>query len=186
MAKAHHEDAELMKQVAAGNSQACRNLLDAHLPSAYRIAFSITGRADRAEDIAQEALMRLWKVAPRWQAKAKVSTWLYRVAYNLAIDEKRKLHRYADGSFPDIADPAPGVVAKHHAVQEKEYLAAAVAALPERQATAIGLIYFEGLSQKEAAEVMSITPVALDSLVARARRTLKEKLAPVLTRQGDI
>lgn len=186
MAEAHDADAELMKQVAAGNAHACRSLVDAHLPPAYRIALGITGRADRAEDIAQEALMRLWKIAPRWQAKARVSTWLYRVVHNLAIDEKRKLQRYADGSFPEIADPAPSVIAQHHVAQEKKQIAAAIAALPQRQATAIGLIYFEGLAQKEAAQIMGIKPVALDSLVARARRALKDKLAPLADEQGEI
>ncbi|MGB0922403.1 MAG: sigma-70 family RNA polymerase sigma factor [Alphaproteobacteria bacterium] len=176
MSDAHKADAELMKQVAAGNPQACRALLEAHLAPAYRLAFGIVGRADRAEDIAQEAMLRLWKAAPRWQAKAKLSTWLYRVTHNLAIDEKRKLERESGTEMPEMADPAPGVIAAHAAAQDASALEQAIALLPERQGIAIRLIYFEELAQAEAAEIMSITPVALDSLVARARRGLKAHL----------
>lgn len=172
-------DAALMKEVAAGNQKACRNLAAEHLDGTYRLALRITGNRSTAEDVAQEAFLRLWKASSRWEAKAQVKTWLYRVTHNLCIDRLRKENRYSDAEVPDLADPADNPVTQHEKQQLRAQVQEAVAALPTRQRIALSLVHFEDCSNKDAAKVMEISVDALESLLARGKRKLRDMLAPV-------
>ncbi len=168
-----------MRQVAAGDKRACRTLLDLYLASTWRVALACTGRADLADDLTQEALARLWQVAPKWQARARVSTWLYRVVKNLWIDHLRK-QRPGGEAVDDIAELADDRADPHdryQALQAGATMAQAVAQLPPRQRIAVTLYYFEDLSIDDGAQVMDIGADAFQSLIARARKGLKVMLA---------
>lgn len=172
------KDAELMQAVAGGGASASRIVVDLYLNSAYRLALRILGDVGLAEDMAQEAFIRLWKQAPKWQAKARIGTWLHRVTHNLCVDYLRKQRRYSDEEVPDMADPTPSVVEQKIREQLGDKVTEALQKLPARQRIAISLVHFEECGNIEAAEIMDISVDALESLLARGRRRLKELLLP--------
>ncbi len=170
-------DGAQMERVAAGDEVACRALVRQHLPGVFNLAFRMLGDHGLAEDVAQEAFIRLWKQSKHWQAKASVRTWLFRVTHNLAIDAIRRRGRHAERELPEtlVAADRPGETV--YGMEIGRQVGAAVQALPERQRTAITLVHFEGVAAGEAAAVMGVSVEALESLLARARRRLRETLA---------
>ncbi len=138
----------------------------------------LSDRAE-AEDVAQEAMLRLWRIAPEWrQGEAKVTTWLYRVAANLCIDRQRKGRRQAPlEAAGDPADGRPGAVAAMTETDRARALQAALDALPERQRQAVVLRHLEGLSNPEIARIMDIGVEAVESLTARGKRALAAALS---------
>lgn len=171
-------DAELVRRAAAGEQNACRRLVDAHLGRSVGLAGRILGDQAEAEDVAQEAFLRLWRQADRWRPDARVGTWLYRVIHNLCVDRLRVRRRLVgEESLPDLPDPQPGPMQTHHQAQVSSQVQAAVDALPERQRTAITLVHHMETGNIEAAEIMGVSVEALESLLGRGRRTLREKLA---------
>lgn len=172
------KDAALMQKVADGNASASRIVADLYLNGSYRLAMRILGDNGLAEDMAQEAFIRLWKQAPKWQAKAQIRTWLHRVTHNLCVDYLRKQKRYSDDEMPDLEDPRPGVLEVKAQQQIGDRVMDALQQLPTRQRIAISLVHFEECGNIEAAAIMEISVEALESLLARGRRTLKETLLP--------
>ncbi|WP_293949625.1 RNA polymerase sigma factor [Sneathiella sp.] len=172
------KDAELMQAVAGGNASASRVVVDLYLNGAYRLALRILGDASLAEDMAQEAFIRLWKQAPKWQPKAQIRTWLHRVTHNLCVDYLRKQKRYSDDEVPEMADPAPNALELKAQRQLGDKVTEALQKLPARQRIAISLVHFEECGNMEAAAIMDISVEALESLLARGRRKLKELLLP--------
>lgn len=174
-------EAEDLAAYARGDAAAARRLTARLTPRVYAQAFRMLGDAAEAEDVAQEAMMRLWRAAPDWRAgEAKVTTWLYRVAANLCTDRLRKRRR--DGpdldAIPEPADPAPGAEAGLLDVARHDALGAALMMLPERQRMAVVLRHIEGLSNPEIAEVLDVGVEAVESLTARGKRALRAALAP--------
>jgi RNA polymerase sigma-70 factor (ECF subfamily) len=170
-------DDELMRRIGAGDAGAARIVVSQHLPALVALARHMLKSDNEAEDIAQEAFVRLWKQAPQWQpGRALIRTWLRRVAGNLCIDRMRARR----GVPLDPGDDWP-VAPRQQALAEErqliERVEAALARLPERQRLALTLSHYQGLSQIEAAEAMEISVEALESLLARARRALKTMLA---------
>jgi len=177
-AGAWQDEAELIGRVAAGSAAASRLLVDRYLPLITRYAYRCLGDAAEAEDIAQETFMRLWRQAPAWQPRAQLSTWLYRVAHNLCVDRLRARRTRTGAPLPEPPEPPPQAPAL---LERREVTAAVVRALdelPPRQRTALALVYYEGLKNYEAAEVMGVQVDALESLLARGRRKLKQRLRP--------
>ncbi|MZR30018.1 RNA polymerase sigma factor [Sneathiella litorea] len=172
------KDAKLMQEVADGNASASRVVADLYLDRSYRLAFRILGDKSLAEDIAQEAFIKLWKQAPKWQAKAQIKTWLHRVTHNLCVDYLRSQRRYSDEEVPDLADPSPDVLEIKAQRQLGDKVNEALQNLPSRQRIAISLVHFEECGNIEAAAVMDISVDALESLLARGRRKLKKLLIP--------
>jgi RNA polymerase sigma-70 factor, ECF subfamily len=140
------------------------------------LAFRMLGDMAAAEDMAQEAFLRLWRQARRWKPQAKVSTWLYQVIYNLCIDQLRHRQWEADEEAPDRPDTAAGPMDLRHRGQLAEIVEAALTALPTRQRTAITLVHLQEVSNMEAAHIMGVSVEALESLLARGRRTLRKHL----------
>ena len=172
------KDAKLMQEVADGNASASRMVADLYLNRSYRLALRILGDTSLAEDMAQEAFIKLWKQAPKWQAKAQIKTWLHRVTHNLCVDYLRAQKRYSDEEVPDMEDPKPNVFEVKAQEQLGDKVNEALQKLPDRQRIAISLVHFEECGNIEAAAIMDVSVDALESLLARGRRKLKELLLP--------
>ncbi len=175
---AAHDEAALLVRVAARDGAAFRALVDAHSPALHRIAWRMTGDAAEAEDIAQEALLRLWDHAPRWQdGRQSLAAWLRRVVMNLAIDRQRRARRLSGGEVPERADDAPLADAGLEARQQAARARALIATLPANQRAAIVLTYYEELPNADAAAAMDMKLKAFESLLFRARGALKAAFA---------
>ncbi|GGL60485.1 RNA polymerase sigma factor [Wenxinia marina] len=164
---------------ANGDPDAARVLTAALGPRAYAQAARMLADRAEAEDVVQEAMMRLWRIAPDWrQGEAKVSTWLYRVVANLCTDRLRRRGRGVPlDAVPEPPDDAPTAAAGMLESARHRALAAALAELPERQAQAVTLRHLEGLSNPEIAAIMDIGVEAVESLTARGKRALAAILA---------
>jgi len=171
-------DEALLVAFGHGDIQAARALTLRLTPRLLGFAARMLGDRAEAEDIAQEAMIRLWRQAPDWrQGEAKVSTWLYRVAANLCADRLRKGRGVALDSLPEPADDRPGAEAALQNQARAAALQAALLALPERQRQAVVLRHIEGLGNPQIAEVMEIGVEAVESLTARGKRALAQALA---------
>ena len=173
-------DQARLARVASGDEAAFAAIVSDETPRLLRFAGSILGSGQaEAEEIVQEALIRLWQQAETWQPDGRISTWLHRVTYRLAIDVLRR-RRPSVGieTVEDmLEDSGPEPDAWLIRVEDAKALRAAVESLPERQRTAIALCHFQGLGQAEAAAVMEVSEAAYESLLARARRRLRALLA---------
>ncbi|WP_408734267.1 RNA polymerase sigma factor [Paraburkholderia bannensis] len=174
-------DANLIARVGARDAGAVRSLVMNKLPRLLALATRMLGDRMEAEDVAQEAFMRIWKQAPHWRTgEAKFDTWLHRVALNLCYD---RLRGQRETPAPDAdalneeADPAARPDERMESRSRDARVRDALAALPVRQREALVLTYYQELSNAEAAALMDITVDALESLLARARRTLRAQLA---------
>lgn len=170
-------DDSLILRLAAGDDAAFALLLDRHLGMIHRLAWRLLGDRSEAEDVAQESLLRLWNNAATWRpGEAGLKSWLYRVAFNLSHDRLRRRRLVLMDEPPETVDPAPR---PGEAIEEDERgrtVRTALDSLPERQRAALVLSYYEGLSQAEAAGLLEISEEALESLLARGRRKLRELL----------
>ena len=141
----------------------------------------LSGDRAEAEDVAQETMLRLWRVAPEWrQGETKVTTWAYRVATNLCIDRQRSRGRkrqVALDDAPEVADGARGAEGRLQEAGRMAALEAALADLPERQRQAVVLRHLEGMTNPEIAAIMEIGIEAVESLTARGKRALSAILA---------
>ncbi len=176
-------DAALLARYARGDAAAARLLAERLAPMLLRFATRMLG-GDRAEaeDVTQEAMLRLWRQAPQWQADgaAKPATWVYRVAANLCTDRLRRRARRRHlplEAAADPPDPGSSAAAQIMDATRAAALEAALASLPERQRQAIILRHIEGLANPEIAQIMDTGVEAVESLVARGKRALQARLA---------
>lgn len=173
------DDAALLARYARGDAAAARALTARLVPRVHAQAFRMLGDSAEAEDVAQEAMIRLWRIASEWRSgEAKVTTWLYRVVANLCTDRLRKRPRgaVAIGSIAEPMDPAPSVEAKMQADARSHALRQALVALPERQRLAVMMRHFEGATNPEIAVRLDISTEAVESLTARGKRALATAL----------
>lgn len=173
-------DEALLVLFANGDPQASRDLTDRLAPRAYRLAYRLLGDTAEAEDVTQEAMVKLWKIAPNWRTgEAKPGTWLYTVTRNLCLD---RLRGGAARTAPlddagTVADTAPSVVRVLSDTERRDALQAALGDLPTRQREAVVLRHLEGLSNPEIGEIMDLSVEAVESLTARGKRMLAKALA---------
>lgn len=176
-------DDRLLRLAAQGEQAAWAVLVERHLPGLVRYAWYLLHDRAEAEDAAQDAFVRLLAKAPAWRPDApdgaSLRTWLHRVVTNLCIDRKRRWLRLAHPARrpPDGTGDAPALedeVGRRHAV------ARALGSLPRRQRVALVLVHYQGFSNPEAAVIMRTTTASVEALLARARRRLRELLAPHL------
>ncbi len=173
-------DDALLALFANGDADAARALTDRLGPRAFAVALRLLGDRAEAEDVAQEAMLRLWRMAPDWRpGAAQVGTWLYRVVLNLCIDRKRRGRRVSAGldEVPEPADPAPGMAERLQDGARAQALQAALMRLPERQRQAVVLRHIEELGNPEIAAILETSTEAVESLTARGRRALAADLA---------
>lgn len=170
------DEIELIRRTAQGDGSAFRRLADLHLSKIMNFAYRVLHDRTEAEDVAQETFLRLWKDASRYEPKARVGAWLHRIAYNLCVDRlRRSRERPCDDFEQERASQEPGgLLDRKLQVSAVEQ---AIASLPERQRAAITLVHFQGLTNIEASEVLGVGVEALESLLARGRRTLRSLLA---------
>ncbi len=182
-----------MIAVGAGDLKAFEHLATRHGPWATRLATRISGNGADAKDIVQEALLRVWVKAPSWRDEAvedadpgtspklaRFRTWFSRVLVNLSIDQRRRPTHLALDAAPDLESLAPSALDQVAAHETRTRLRDALDALPERQRTALILCQFGDASNEEAAATLSITVGALESLLVRARRSLRSQLSDLL------
>lgn len=170
-------DAGLLKAAAAGSHAAFAEIASRHYQPVYRLAWRMTNGAADAEDMAQEAFVKLWKNPSQVREAGALKGWLMRVAANAVIDRSRKPRSGALDDAPEVEDPQARPDAPLDRAQAARLVDARIAALPERQRLALSLVYFEGLNNIEAAAVLEVSVDALESLLARARRGLKDSLS---------
>jgi RNA polymerase sigma-70 factor (ECF subfamily) len=169
-------DEALMARVARGDERAFQVLSRRHLPAMLGLARRILGSAAEAEDVAQEAFIRVWTHAPRWQPLAQFRTWLTRVVVNLCIDRKRRAAWLGSEAAGDIVDPAPGAAEKAEKDERERMLVAAIDKLPARQRSAIALTYGEGMSNAQVADVLGTSVSAVETLLVRGKQNLRRAL----------
>lgn len=170
-------DEQLLARIGRNEPAAVRSMVSRKLPRLLGFAARILGDRGDAEDVAQEAFLRIWRQAGKWQSgDARFDTWLHRVTLNLCYDRLRRRRETVMAEPPEQVDPGP---APDHGLRERDREKAideALAALPDRQREAIVLQYYQELSNVDAAAIMGISVEALESLLARARRNLRASL----------
>ncbi|WP_082102404.1 RNA polymerase sigma factor [Robbsia andropogonis] len=195
-------DWDLIQRVGRREAPAARELVAKKLPRLLSLATRLLGDRDEANDVAQEVFLRVWREAGKWQpGVARFDTWLHRVMLNLCYDRLRRLRRsdhpapavygaqpgfddHRDGFAADDGmlqgrdadDPAPRPEDVLAAKAERARIRTAIQALPTRQREALVLQYYQECGNVEAARIMGISVEALESLLARARRTLRATL----------
>ena len=174
-------DETLLVLYANGDPQASRLLTARLAPRVLGYAMRLLSDRAEAEDVTQEAMLRLWRVAPTWRTgEAKVSTWAYRVVTNLCTDLRRTRSRRPSVNLddaPEVADGSRGVVAAMIAADRMAVLQMALDQLPERQRQAVVLRHIEGMTNPEIAEILDVGVEAVESLTARGKRALTAILA---------
>ena len=186
-------DDALMRRAGSGDKAAFAVLVRRHLARATAVAQRIVANRSDAEEIVQETFLRCWQKAPEWlpandrvpgdrtgadaAGRAQIGTWLYRVLVNLCLDRRRRPRPVEIEAAAEVADDRANGFDVRAASETSRRVAAAMAALPDRQRAALALCYFEGLGNIEAAAALEISVGALESLLVRGRRALKESLA---------
>lgn len=168
-------DAELVRRVAAGEPAAMREMVAAKLPRLLALANRMLADRAEAEDVAQETFLRIWKHAGTWrQGGAKFDTWAHRVTLNLCYDRLRKKREVLTDTLPERVDSGPlpdaGLM---EAEGDGVRVERALQHLSPRQREAIILVYYQEMSNREAANVLNISVDALESLLARGKRALQ-------------
>jgi RNA polymerase sigma-70 factor (ECF subfamily) len=176
------DDHELLAHVKKGNGQAFAVLVERHTERFYRLAYRYLQSKAAAEDVVQDAFLKLWENPATWQPErnSKFTTWFYRVVVNLCLDLRKKKGAVVLDNTMELIDDRESVDESIMRAQEQHMLEKEIAALPERQRAALSLCFDEGLSNQEAAEIMGLNLKALQSLIMRAKTTLKERMKAYL------
>jgi RNA polymerase sigma-70 factor (ECF subfamily) len=170
-------DAELLSAAVRGDARAFEAIVNRYYQPVYRVTWRMTGGHADTGDIAQEAFLKLWRNPAQVREAGALKGWLMRVAANAAIDRsRRRIHADLE-TAPEVADPLPLADAGMDRQAAARQIERRISALPERQRLALSLVYYEGLTNIEAAAAMEISIEAVESLLARARRGLRESLS---------
>jgi RNA polymerase sigma-70 factor (ECF subfamily) len=171
------DDPFLLEQLQWGSRDAFSILVQRHSVRFYAVAYRFMNHRQQAEDIVQDAFLKLWEHPAMWNPdkNTKFTTWFYRIVVNLCLDAKKRKSALPMAEGFDIAD--------HRMIQDealsmrqtRQLLEKAIAALPTRQQLALNLCFYEGYSNQSAAEAMGMNLKALQSLLIRAKTTLKKQ-----------
>ena len=178
-------DRELMARLAAGDRDALAPLVERHYTRLYRIALAYLRQREDALDVVQEAFVKAYQGAARWDGSAEAGPWLTRVTVNLAIDRWRRNRRRGE-TFSPLADDdhaaslADPLASPDRAVQGREAgerVALALGALPERQRAVVVLRHYQDLSLEEIADALGMSLGTVKSSLHRALARMRERLA---------
>lgn len=180
-------DNELVKRVARGDDEAFKLLFERHHRLAWSVIYRQLGSVAASEDLVQEAFLRVYRAAPKYEPSAKFSTWFYTVVTNLCLNYKRDRARDRlrlvggdeegeSNALEQLAAVEPDEHGDDEAQKRTQAVQQAIAELPENQRMALILSRYEEKSYEEVAEILGVTVAAVKSLTSRARTTLKEKL----------
>jgi RNA polymerase sigma factor (sigma-70 family) len=168
-----HDDM-LVARIASRDHDAMRLAADRHARLVWRVAYRMLGDATEAEDVAQESLLKLWNHADRWQAGGPgIAPWLKKVTVNQCLDRLRRKRFASDEEMPERADESPLADRQIEAAEVGQAVKDCIEALPDRQRAAVILTYYEEAPNQGAAETMEMQLKAFESLLFRARASLK-------------
>ncbi len=171
-------DDELMLRVRAGDRGAFGQLLQRHLPGLHRYLNHMTRSSADSDELCQETFLRVWEAAGSYRSgKARFSTWLHRIGHNLCVDEMRRRRTGTASQERPENEAHPSPEQEMLLGQEHQKLLQALADLPEGQRSALLLCQVQGFSNQEAAKIMKTGVRAVESLLARGRRSLRQRLA---------
>jgi RNA polymerase sigma-70 factor (ECF subfamily) len=173
-----HSDDDLLEQVAKGDRRAFQVLMERHARVMLALAQRISGNPDDAEELVQDAFLKVWTLAPKWRrdGKAQFSTWLHRVVLNGCLDRRRRPSWTGLDDMEELADSAPGAAQNLALQRSKRMIQEAMATIPDRQRAALFLHYFSEISAPQAAQVLEISVAAMEALLIRGKRALKKEL----------
>ena len=173
-------DAALVAAVARGDAGAFRLLVDRHMAKVHRVAERMLSDASEADEVTQDAFLKLWTNAGRWRPASHgggVLPWLRTIATNACLDRLRRRRFVSDEPAPERADEAEGAAQLLDRSRLANIAKGALATLPDRQRAAIVLTYYEELSNADAAQTLGLNVKAFESLLLRARQALREAVA---------
>jgi RNA polymerase sigma-70 factor (ECF subfamily) len=173
-------DEELMLAAGQGDLDAFERIVLRHQAEAWRVAYRFTGDAAEAEDLAQDAFLKILDAAPRYRPTTTFRTYFYRVLTRLCIDHRRKKRPVLANPFPNMPDTTPSPSAQAGQAERDALIQAALNCLPADYRMAVLLRYFEGLSGAEMAEAMGRSVKAVERLLARAKSALEPQLRHLL------
>jgi RNA polymerase sigma-70 factor (ECF subfamily) len=153
------------------------------------LAQRVVGNAHDADEVVQEAFLKVWSMSARWdpKGKAKFPTWLYRVVLNASLDRLRRTPMAPLDEAEHIADQAPNSLDQTLARQRHQIITQAMAQLPPRQQAALSLHYFGEVSGPQAAEILDLSLSACEALLVRGKRALRKSLSNLgVTGLGDL
>jgi len=183
-------DAEALARARAGQSEGFRTLVERHGRALFRVAYRLTGNEQDAEDAVQEAFLRAFRRLDQYDERAKLSSWLHRIAANCAYDLLRARKRRGEDPWPDQGDeraspvefvapgPRPDRLVESGEVRRR--VTAAMARMSAQEKAAFVLRHFEGLSIAEISQALQLDPSATKQSVLRAVRKVRQVLAPAL------
>ena len=172
-----YTDDALLAAFAKGDRGAAQQLTEQLMPKIHAHAYYRLGNIADAEDVTQEAFLKLWKIAPSWkQDKAQVSTWLYRVVSNLCKDRYRRATLEGMLSVEEPTNESQSPSSKIEEELRQKALYAAMSILPESQRLAVHLRHIDELTNPQIAEIMELSVEAVESLTARGKRKLTKIL----------
>ena len=170
-------DHSLLAAFAKGDRGAAQQLTEQLMPKIHAHAYYRLGNIADAEDVTQEAFLKLWKIAPSWkQDKAQVSTWLYRVVSNLCKDRYRRATLEGMVSVQEPTNESQSPSSKIEEEIRQKALYTAMTNLPESQRLAVQLRHIDELTNPQIAEIMELSVEAVESLTARGKRKLTKIL----------
>lgn len=174
-------DSDIIPRLRAGDEHALAQLMDRHLATIKALCFRMLGDEALSEDVTQTVFLKTWQMAPNWiPGKAKLRTWMCRVATHQCLDILRKKSPHFTDDVPDMADNTPNADTNLITRERSEDVSRAIAKLPDTQRAALTLCYYQELSQREASEILGVSEKAYESLLSRARNTLRGTLDPKL------
>ncbi len=185
------EEKELVRLCREGSEEAFAELVKKYRIKVFNLAFSLTRDRDVADDLAQEAFIKAYYALPRFQSRSGFGTWLYRIAINHARDYLRKKSRMIQISIDNIKessilqeDKTMKEEKESAEAQRKQFVHQSIRSLPEKHQVILSLRDIQGFSYEEISKILKISPGTVDSRIYRARKMLRNKLAPFFSRQG--
>ena len=173
------DDDRLVARIADGDRRAFAEVMERHVDRVLGLARRVLQSEADAEEVTQEVFLTVWQKAETWRpGRARFSTWLYRVTLNRCLNRKSRVQQRYLPLAPEVdpPDPTPRADERLMAEERQHRVEAAIADLPEKQRTAISLTYVTGIGNAEAAAAMEISVKALEALLVRARRSLRQRL----------